>query len=505
MQLTPMKSTEDVNDKEVVTMYLKYRTLRGGSYIFILLFLSLLLFLFALGSHEAKAGQQTLSILSETGESRIADIAEQRINGVVNISSTKVIKTNNQQFMHPFFNDPFFRDFFGHRFYGIPREKRERSLGSGVIVSADGLVLTNSHVVENAQEIVVTLADEREFEASIVGTDTKSDLAVIKLKGDLTALEPVPIGNSSELRLGDIVLAIGNPFGLEHTVTMGIVSAKGRANVGITDYEDFIQTDAAINPGNSGGALLNLNGELIGINTAILSRSGGYQGIGFAIPSNMAKAVMESLVKYGKVVRGWLGVSTQDLDQDLAEAMKLKDTKGVLITDIIEDGPAAQAGIVRGDVIRKLNGDVMSSTGRLRNTIAALGAGSNVAITIVRDGAEQTINVTLEKLPDDFIGQTTLEKNEGALGGLTVSPLSDLVREKFEIKQGMKSGLVITKVEQNSPAERIGLEPGDVILEINRQDVTTSEQFAEQYRKSEGNILLLINRKGRNYYVSLNN
>lgn len=480
-------------------MYLNSSLKRYALFIFLLLFLPQVYLPVLQGS------EQQASILTETGESRIADIAEQTINGVVNISSTKVTQTNKQQFMHPFFNDPFFRDFFGHRFYGIPREKRERSLGSGVIVSPDGFVLTNSHVVENAEEIVVTLADKREFEASIVGTDPKSDLAVIRLKGDLANLYPVPIGNSSKLRLGDIVLAIGNPFGLEHTVTMGIVSAKGRANVGITDYEDFIQTDAAINPGNSGGALLNLRGELIGINTAILSRSGGYQGIGFAIPSNMAKAIMESLVKYGKVVRGWLGVSTQDLDQDLAEAMGLNDTNGVLITDITKDSPAAQAGIQRGDVILKVNGDVMNSAGRLRNTIAALGAGSNVEITVAREDAEKIIRVTLDKLPDDFGGQTTLAKNEGVLGGLTVSPLSDLVREKFEITQEVKSGLVITKVEPESPAAQIGLVPGDVILEINRQEVKTAEEFAEQYRKSEGTILLLINRKGNNYFVTLKN
>ncbi len=480
-------------------MYLNSRLRVLLLFIFSLLFLSLIFL------SDLQASQRQTSIFTETGESRLADIAEQSINGVVNISSTKVTQTRKQQFMHPFFNDPFFRDFFGHRFYGIPREKRERSLGSGVIVSVDGLVLTNSHVVENAEEIVVTLADKREFEASIVGTDPKSDLAVIRLNGDLTNLDPVPIGNSSRLRLGDIVLAIGNPFGLEHTVTMGIVSAKGRANVGITDYEDFIQTDAAINPGNSGGALLNLRGELIGINTAILSRSGGYQGIGFAIPSNMAKAIMESLVKYGKVVRGWLGVSTQDLDQDLAEAMGLSDTNGVLITDISENSPAAQAGIQRGDVILKINGDAMSSTGRLRNTIAALGAGSNVEIAIAREDEEKIFNVTLDKLPDDFGGQTTLENNEGVLGGLTVSPLSDVVREKFEITQQIQSGLVITKVEPESPAAQIGLMPGDVILEINRQEVKTPEEFAEQYRTSEETVLLLINRKGHNYFVTLKN
>lgn len=233
------------------------------------------------------------AVLAAAGESSLADVAESRIKGVVNISSTKVISSRSDSYSSPFLNDPFFEHFFGRRFQPrIPRERRERSLGSGVIVDADGVILTNNHVVENAEEITVTLADDRDFKAEIIGTDPKSDVAVIRLKDKPKGLEPIPIGDSGELRLGDVVLAIGNPFGLSHTVTMGIVSAKGRANVGVADYEDFIQTDAAINPGNSGGALINLEGELVGINTAIFSRSGGYQGIGFAIPSLMAKSIM---------------------------------------------------------------------------------------------------------------------------------------------------------------------------------------------------------------------
>ncbi len=433
----------------------------------------------------------------------IADIAESRVSGVVNISSTRLVKTKSDQLMHPFFNDPFFRDFFGQRFYDIPKERRERSLGSGVIVSTDGLVLTNNHVVENAEEIIVTLSDKRELSAEIVGTDPKSDVAVIRLKGKPQGLIPMPLGNSAELRLGDIVLAIGNPFGLDHTVTMGIVSAKGRANVGITDYEDFIQTDAAINPGNSGGALINLKGELVGINTAIVSRSGGYQGIGFAIPSNMAKAVMDSLVLHGKVVRGWLGVVIQDLDKNLAEAMGLKDTHGVLISDVAEKSPAAKGKLKRGDIILRVNGEEMTSTGKLRNTIAALGAGTEVELDIIRDERKKTVAITLGELPDDFAGQSILQEEDGVLGGLTVSPLNAMTREQLEIDKNVKTGVVVTQVENGSTAANAGLKPGDVILEINRQEIDSIESFANVYKNSKDKVLMLVFRKNRTFYMVL--
>lgn len=449
-----------------------------------------------------QAGTSVSNILSGGG-TLIADIAEKRINGVVNISSTKVIKANTNQRMHPFFNDPFFRNFFDHHYHGIPEERRQSSLGSGVIVTRDGLILTNNHVVENAEEIKVTLTDKREFQAEIVGTDPKSDVAVIRLKGDIKDLTPVPIGNSGELRLGDIVLAIGNPFGLDHTVTMGIVSAKGRANVGITDYEDFIQTDAAINPGNSGGALISLKGELVGINTAIMSKSGGYQGVGFAIPSNMAKTVMDSLLKHGKVVRGWLGVAIQDLDEKLSEAMELKSNSGVLISDVTEKSPAEKAKLKRGDVILRVNGEKMTSTGRLRNTIAAIGAGSTVTLDIIRDGKERAISLSLGELPDDFSGQTTLQENDGLLGGMTIAPLSELTREKFEINKNIKTGIVITKIEVGSKAEKAGLMPGDVIIEINRQNVKSMDGFRKIYKKSKENLLFLISRNKSTFYLVL--
>jgi len=268
---------------------------------------------------------------------------------VVNISTTRVVKSPGGEPLTPFFNDPFFKDFFGDEFFRqfrIPKERREQSLGSGVIVTQDGYIVTNNHVIEKATEIKVVLSDKKEFKGKVIGVDPKTDIAVIKI--DSKELPTIPWGDSDKLQVGEYVLAVGNPFGLTNTVTMGIISAVGRANVGVAEYEDFIQTDAAINPGNSGGALVNIKGELIGINTAIFSRSGGYQGIGFAVPANMVKTVMESLVKEGKVIRGWLGVSIQDITPDLAKQFGIKDLKGALVGDVVEGSPAHKAGIKRG-------------------------------------------------------------------------------------------------------------------------------------------------------------
>jgi serine protease Do len=438
-----------------------------------------------------------------SGATVMSDVAEGCINSVVNISSTKVVRTRRGQLFSPFFNDPFFRDFFGQDFFGVPRERREQSLGSGVIVSEDGLVLTNNHVVENAETILVTLADSRELEAEIIGTDPKSDVAVIQLVGDLENIEPIAIGDSAQLRLGEIVLAIGNPFGLAHTVTMGIVSAKGRANVGITDYEDFIQTDAAINPGNSGGALINLKGKLVGINTAIISRSGGYQGIGFAIPSNMAQAVMTSLVKHGKVVRGWLGVSGQDIDNGLAEIMGLDKISGVLVSEVVKDSPAEKAGMERGDIILKINGEEIASRERMRNKIATLGAGAEVELEIIQNEKKKDITVILAELPDTLVGQTLIDKDKGILGGLTLAPVNALTREKYELPERLKSGIVITGIEDESPARMSNLREGDVILEVNRKDINSLEDFEKAYKNSGGKVLLLVYRDGGTFYLVL--
>ncbi len=326
----------------------------------------------------------------------IADVAERALPSVVNISLTKLSRLQAPA-MFPFFFGPG----PGQGQQGQQGERREQGMGSGVIVSSDGYVITNNHVVEDAQDIKVTLNDRREFDAEVVGTDPKSDVALIRLKDAPGGLRPIQIGDSSALRLGDVVLAIGNPFGVGQTVTMGIVSAKGRADVGIVDYEDFIQTDAAINPGNSGGALIDTEGRLVGINTAILSRSGGYQGIGFAIPTNMAIPIMESLKKYGKVTRGWLGVSIQDVDKELSHAMKLPTTEGVLIADVQPGSPAGRSGLKRGDVVTKVDAKPVTTTGQLRNAIASSGANRKVTLELYRDGKLQTLAVSLGESPND--------------------------------------------------------------------------------------------------------
>ena len=437
---------------------------------------------------------------SQDQGSAMADAAEQAVDSVVNISSTRVVRFR-QTPLSPFFSDPFFQRFFG--FQDIPRERREKSLGSGVIVSAEGVILTNNHVVENASEILVTLTDGREFEAQIVGTDPKSDVAVIRLKEKAANLRPTPIGDSGKLRLGEVVLAIGNPFGLAHTVTMGIVSAKGRADVGIAAYEDFIQTDAAINPGNSGGALINLSGELVGINTAIASRTGGYQGIGFAIPSNMAKAVMDSLLTHGKVVRGWLGVSIQDVSKEIAKALKLPGPTGVLISDVAGGGPAEKAGLERGDVILEINGEKIDSVGKLRNVVATGGSGTIINVKILREDKERAIRVMLGELPGSEARSEEIEKGEGLLGGIRVSPVSPAAKERFNLPQNLNYGVVVADVQEGSAAASAGMMPGDVILEVNRNKVASVSDFKRLYQKSKRSLLLLVFRQGSTFFLVL--
>jgi serine protease Do len=435
----------------------------------------------------------------------IADIAERSLQAVVNISSTKVLHQRGRP-MSPFFNDPFFRRFFGHRFPphgGLPRERREKSLGSGVIVSKEGVVLTNNHVVEHAETITVALSDEREFSAKIVGTDPKSDLAVLQLQGEVKDLKPLSFGDSNRLRLGDVVIAIGNPFGVGQTVTMGIVSAKGRADMGIVDYEDFIQTDAAINPGNSGGALINMEGKLVGINTAILSRSGGYQGIGFAIPANMARPIMESLRKHGKVIRGWLGVAIQELKPEMARALKVDATRGVLISDVTAGSPADKAGLERGDVVLAINGERVSSSARLRNLVAAAGAGVTVKLELLRGEEQLELQVRLGEMPVTAGGVATLDQDEGVLGGLTVVGLSEASRDKYEVPKRIPHGVVVKEVARGSNADRAGIRSGDVILEINRRPIKDVEQFATLYKRAKGRLLLLVYRNGSTLYLLL--
>jgi len=435
-----------------------------------------------------------LTTLGPNGGGTVADIAELVTPSVVSVHSTKVSSGPQLPPGHPF-----------RQFFGPMPEQRQQGLGSGVIVAED-LVVTNNHVVEDADEIKITTKDDREFDVELVGTDPKTDLAVLHVTGGASGLRPLPMGDSSKLRLGDAVLAIGNPFGIGQTVTMGIVSAKGRADLGIVDYEDFIQTDAAINPGNSGGALVNMSGELIGINTAIVSRSGGYQGIGFAIPTNMARPIVESLVSNGRVVRGWLGVHIQDLDADLAEALGVKTTSGVLIADVGKDTPAEHAGLQRGDVVLEVDGQQVTTTGQLRNFIAAAGAKKRVELTLLRDGKRKKLPVALGAMPDDpsdGVKSSSPATQSGPLDGLALQELTPELRSKLNLSSEVGDGVVVAGVEPGSPAARAGLRPGDVILELDRQPVTSVKRFGQLWNKVKGKALLLVHRRGATTFIAV--
>ncbi len=413
---------------------------------------------------------------------------------VVNISITKTVSEQRPFLNSPFFDDPFFRRFFGERFREEsrrPPERRQQGMGSGVIVSTDGYVVTNNHVVTAGNTIQVVLGDKRTFEADLIGTDPETDLAILKI--DASDLPFLSWGDSSRLQVGEMVVAVGNPFGLTQTVTMGIISAVGRADVGIVDYEDFIQTDAAINPGNSGGALVNLQGDLIGINTAIFSRSGGYMGIGFAIPSNMARTVTQSLKTHGKVVRGWLGVSIQDLSPDLAKQFDVPDTNGALVTDVIAESPAEDGRFRRGDIIREYDGRPTENSTRLRAAVAETSPGTSVAIGIIREGREQTLAIVIGQMPKDLAGLATGDTMGGrhALSGLTVESVPPG-------RSADATGVRVTKVEPDSRAMRAGLRKDDHILEINRIKIGNVEDFDRVTGQlSENDAVLLLLRRGQ--------
>ena len=442
------------------------------------------------------------------GPETIADVAEQVTPSVVNIFTSRDVPARGGA-DHRLFQDPMFRHFFGlpgRRGGGAPLApggRRERSLGSAVIISPDGYLLTNNHVVQDADQIRVALSDGREFEAKVVGTDPPSDLAILKIEAE--GLPPVKVGDSSTIRVGEIVLAVGNPFGVGQTVTMGIVSAVGRANTGIVEYEDFIQTDAAINPGNSGGALINLRGELVGINTAIASRTGGYQGIGFAIPSRMAMVIKDSLLRHGRVIRGWLGVAIQNVTPDLAEALGLKPGQGVLVGDVTPGSPAATAGLQREDLIVAVDGKPTNDMGRLRTLIATRGAGATVRVTLTRRSKRVEKEVTLGELPASLGGRggSRLDGSSvSALDGLAVSDLSPELQRKYDLPARL-DGVVVTDVEADSRAAYSGLRAGDLILQVNRRGVSAVDDLREGLRRSGPLVALLIYREGATLFLTL--
>jgi serine protease Do len=430
-------------------------------------------------------------------------IAQSVTPAIVAIQSTQVIKVQQS----PFMMDPFFRQFFGDMFpqFGIPREQRERALGSGVIVSGDGYIVTNNHVVSKATQIQVLLSDKRILKGKVVGADQKTDIAVIKI--DAQNLPVVPFGDSGQLKVGDTVMAFGNPFGQFFTVTRGSVSALGRSLAGSDVLEDFIQTDAAINPGNSGGALVNVRGQVIGINTAIIPGSAGpggegsFIGIGFAIPSNTAKHVMEDLIKTGKVSRGYLGVGIDNLDEALAKEFKIPDTSGALVQEVTPGGPADKAGIKNGDVIRKLNGQTVEGRDQLTAMVTDLNPGTEVKLDIIRDGQAMTIRVTLGERPANLSVRAGVGKapSEGALRGITVQNLTPDLRDRLGLPPNVR-GVVVTEVDPSSPAAQT-LQQGDVIEGINRHPVNSVADFNRWAAEAKGQTLLRINRQGNGYFV----
>jgi serine protease Do len=399
-------------------------------------------------------------------------------------------------------NDPLFRQFFG-RGFDRPREQRQHGLGSGVIVSPDGYILTNNHVVEGSSDITVTLHDRREIKAKVIGTDPLSDVAVLQVAEK--NLPVLPLSDSSRVQVGDFCLAIGDPFALGQTVTFGIISATGRAGLGIENYEDFIQTDASINPGNSGGALINTRGELVGINTAILSGSGGNQGIGFAIPINMANAVMQQILKTGKVTRGYLGITLQPVTPAISQAMGLKEAGGVLINSVEPNGPAAGAGLQRGDVILSANGKPVGDLNSFRLTVSQMPPGSNVSLHVLRNGAPRDVSVKLGELPKQSAQSNDEGGDEGgaSLSGVEVDNLTPDIAQQLQVPANTK-GVVVTNVGQASNAYDAGLRQGDIIQEVNRQPVTSTQDF-DRLVRAAGNksVLLLVNRGGQTAYVAV--
>ncbi|MDZ4796758.1 MAG: DegQ family serine endoprotease [Bryobacteraceae bacterium] len=440
-----------------------------------------------------------------------APLVKKALPAVVNVESivrpTAAQRGNSQRRRLPQGVPPGMEEFFG--FGGAPEQQQPRGgVGSGVIVTSDGYILTNNHVVEGATTVKVSTNDRREFTAKVVGTDPRTDVAVLKIEG--TNLPVLPISDSTRVQVGDLALAIGDPFGIGQTVTMGIISATGRAGLTAGNYEDFIQTDAAINPGNSGGALINTNGELIGINTAIISRTGGNQGIGFAIPINMARDVMDQLVKSGKVTRGYIGVLPQDITPDLARAFNLKANSGAAIARVEPDTPASKAGLKEGDVVTAINGEPVTDANGLRLRVSRSQPGTTLKLTVQRADGQKEIPVTLERLPEQAAaGEKDEDEGPGRFGrgatstlqGLNVTELTADIASELQLSRGTR-GVLVARVDPASSAGEAGLRRGDVITSVNRQPVTTVAEFEKAVGGSGSkSVLLLVNRGGGQQFV----
>ncbi|MDV2503925.1 MAG: DegQ family serine endoprotease [bacterium] len=425
------------------------------------------------------------------------EVAKAKKPAVVNISTTQVLKQmirRPRRRMPGGEQDPW-REFFERFFEGVPEQRTRHSLGSGIIYDKEGYIITNNHVVERASEIKVKLHDGSEYDAKVIGTDPKTDLALIKIEAD-KPLPTLTLGDSDALQVGEWVIAIGNPFGLEHTVTVGVVSAKGRV-IGTGPYDDFIQTDASINPGNSGGPLLNTSGEVVGVNTAIVAAG---QGIGFATPSNITRRVIEDLRTKGSVVRGWLGVVIQRMSPDLAKSFGLEENTGALVAEIVEDSPAQKAGIKRGDVIIKFNGTEIKTMDVLPRRVAATKPGKKATVTILRDGKKKSLKVTIGTLEEKEITKARFTEEEL---GITVQEITRELAEHFDLET--REGVIVSDVDRSGPAWEGGIRRGDIVLEVNRQTIKTMKDYRRALKKyaGKGTVLLLVRRGGNTLYVAI--
>ena len=494
---------------------------RSKRLIPVLTIVGMALFLTSARADDLSNGVSTLRQTSRA----FTTIAKQAIPAVVFIEVEKAVGADEDYPQRFPYNDPFDmfgEDFFDRFFKQDPRRRRRRQpfspsprqpklqqrrryypagQGSGFIISENGYIVTNHHVVGNADRINVTLDDGRKFKAKYTGSDERSDVAMIKI--DAKNLPLVPLGDSEKLEIGEWVVAIGNPFGLDATLTTGVVSAKGRSGFQIAEYEDFIQTDAAINPGNSGGPLLNLEGRVVGINTAILSRSGGYMGIGLAIPINMAKSIKDQLIESGEVTRGYLGVIIQDVDQDIADAFDLDSAAGALISDVLEDGPAANADLKNGDIILEFEGKKVQDAHSLKYAISQIAPGATAKMLIYRDGDKKEVKVKIDRR-DDGDGPLPAQETETAIHiGFHVDDITDEMASRYDIDAGL--GVIVTQVDRGSEAERKGIKSGAIILTVDRREVNSVAQFNRAVKKArdKGKILLLIKEAKYTRYVSL--
>lgn len=444
-------------------------------------------------AHLRAAAPAKDAILKQFNDS-ITAISKKTIPMVVNISAIKVTPKNRIQ--------EYDQNGRPQREFPFQPPHDPRALGSGVIIDKRGYIITNHHVVKDTVSIKITLSDRREFNCSILGSDPATDIAVIKIDSKVPDDLPViEMGDSDKIEVGELVIAIGNPFGFSHTVTTGIISATGRQSVGLTDYENFIQTDAAINPGNSGGALININGRLIGINTAIFSRSGGYMGIGFAIPVNMIKEILKELISTGRVTRGWLGVYIQELTRDIAELLKYPGKGGALVSDIMKGSPAEKTDIKKGDIITRVDGVDIKDINHLRRVVAARKPGTKVALNVYRNGKIMEISMVLGKLPDKPVVAATSPGGQTDYLGLAVRDIDEDMA--FKYRTGDRKGVVITRVDRRSPGGQAGLAPGDVIKEVERTVVDSLKTYTDLIAtlKSKKKILLLVARGGNHRFV----